>query len=105
MLKVPTRAGYIRKMVARRLIEHHNAMGWEALDGKGPDGRYWIGDCCVMEIPSEKYDEITRRSREAYDTARKVMEEGSIVPTTEVEEGVTVRATRPKKEKLTVPIS
>lgn len=104
MINIPQREGYVRKLVARRLIEHHDAMGWKALDGKGPDGRYWIGDGVVMEIPIAQYAELTRRSREAYDTARSVMELGGM-PTQEVEDGVTIRPTKPKKEKLTVPIA
>lgn len=106
MLSVPKRDGYVRKMVARRLIEHHNAMGWEPITGKGPDGKYWIGDCCVMEIPEDRYAELTSRNREAYETARRVMEEG-ITPggSENPEDGVTIRPSKPKREKLTVPVS
>jgi len=105
MIRVPTRDGYVRKLVARRLIESHDALGWVAISGKSPDGKYWVGDCCVMELPNDEYAALQSRNREAYETARRIMEDGGPMPDQSPEDGVTIRTTKPKRERLTVPVS
>lgn len=91
-----------RKLVARRLVESHQALGWQLVQGKSPDGLAWQGDAVFMEIPEDVYAKIRTDQRLPFDTVRMRRERGELPVSPTVEEGIRLNSSAEMSKRTQV---
>lgn len=91
-----------RKLVARRLVESHQALGWQLVKGKSPDGLAWQGDAVFMEIPDSQYQKIRKDQRLPFDTVRTRRERGELPVSPALEDGIRLNSSAETSKRTQV---
>jgi hypothetical protein len=92
----------IRALVARSMIQARLAEGWQFAKGDSADGRQWIGDAVVMEMPEEKYEKLQKERRASYEQLQRYVASGEM-PVRADEPGITFKFTREGGEEERQP--
>lgn len=84
----------MRAQVSRANIAGKLAEGYTFVRGDGPDGRAWVGDSVLMEIPKERFEEMHKERRESYETMSRLMRSGHHPVSDTGEQGVAIKHSR-----------
>lgn len=79
----------VRARVSRVNIQAKLAEGYTFVRGDSPDGKAWIGDTVLMEIPRDRYEKLQAQRREGYEQLQRAISSGNL-PLTVDEPGVSV---------------